>query len=213
MSAWRASAKKQRLTAPLARGQQLRLVDVADAADTVAYLAKHDELPSPDKVKKPLAARHQGGYTDAQHVGFEMAGASTKSAKRGSRTMMQVLDELIEMGDPDDFLLWQEYERVSKGRHALDWPRGLKQLVGLKDQTGDAIVNKPDDGKDVLLFERGKELFTPASAALAIIAAANAGGVEGAKQVADYYSIPYREGDFGITAMFRRRAQEARDEA
>lgn len=213
VSAWRASAKKQGLTSPLSRGQQLRLVDVAEAADTVAYMAKHDELPSPDQVRRSLAARHPGAYTDAQHVGFEMAGTSTKRAKRGSRTMMQLLDELVEMGDPDDFLLWQEYERVSKGRHAMDWPRGLKQLVGLKDQSDDEIVNKPDDGKDVLLFERGRDLFTPASAAPAIIAAANAGGVEGAKQVADYYSIPYAEGDFGITDMFRRRAQEARDEA
>lgn len=215
--AWRASAKAQRLTAPLARGQQLRLVDTADVDDVVAYVAKHDRLGEEGtelrRQVRTTADKHPGRYVNSRAVGFEMAGASTKKGRQESRTMMELLQDLVADGDADDYLLWQEFERVSQGRHSLDWPAGLKALIGLKDVSDDEIVNEVEGGSDVLTFNDGRAIFQPLSAAPAILAAAGTGGVEAAMEVCDFYGVDYLIGDHGVTQHFLTRAEEARTEA
>ena len=68
-------------------------------------------------------------------------GGLSKSGRLGNRTPMQLLREIVNMGDADDLDLWHEWEAASKGRRALVWSHGLRELLGLDaEQTDEDIA-------------------------------------------------------------------------
>lgn len=77
---------------------------------------------------------------------FEMTGAQFKRGKRGSRTPWQLLESVRLTGDADDLVLWNEYERATKGKRALTYSRGLRDLLGLGKEATDEDVAAEEVG-------------------------------------------------------------------
>ena len=90
---------------------------------------------------------------DAKAVGFELQGSQTKRGRRkGSRTPWQLLEEVMETGDADSLDLWHEYEEATRGRRALVWSRGLKDLAGINDRSDEEITEEEVGSQDDTLF-------------------------------------------------------------
>lgn len=66
------------------------------------------------------------------------------------RTPFQILRDFAETGDVDDLNLWLEYEQASKGKHALDWSRGLKDLLLVEEQTDEELAEEEQGGSLVM---------------------------------------------------------------
>lgn len=74
-------------------------------------------------------------------VGREMTRLDLKAGRWfRSRTPFAILADFTAWGDADDLALWHEWERVSHGRKALVWSRGLKGRLGITDRTDDEIA-------------------------------------------------------------------------
>lgn len=67
---------------------------------------------------------HQADYI--AKLGLELADPGTKQGKRGSRTPLQILDDVRVTGDEGDGALWDEYAHDMKGHRQLTWSRGLR---------------------------------------------------------------------------------------
>jgi hypothetical protein len=98
-----------------------------------------------DQVVSTLAGylTKQSDYSRAESVAMELTRGDLKPTRAsGSRTPFRILADLIGNGDAADLALWEEYERVSKGRRQLTWSRGFRQLVGLLvERSDDEIVS------------------------------------------------------------------------
>lgn len=75
----------------------------------------------------------------AQYFTKQLALEATNSGNkigRGkeSRTPFQIAWSIFADGDAASLDLWQEWERVSKGRKQLTWSNGLRELAGLAEQ-------------------------------------------------------------------------------
>lgn len=129
--AFRAGVLARGLEAPMMSGQHLTPVDLATAAERLdEYFTK------------------SGWSVDG--VGFEMTGAQSKRARFGSRSVWQLLTDVTERGDADALDLWNEYERATKGKRALTFSRGLRDLLGVgreatDEEIADAEVGDADD--------------------------------------------------------------------
>jgi len=91
--------------------------DVRSAKSDVAeYILKYGRLPQ------------QSGWT----VEHEITKQPTKTGKHGGRTPMQLLSDY---GDGDKLAgeLFVEYSAAFKGRHQLQWSRGLRELLGMNE--------------------------------------------------------------------------------
>jgi Replication protein len=112
-------------------GLDVKLLDLAGAREDVAgYLAK-------------------GTYESAA---LELAGGSAKHARRGNRSTMEVLRDLVADGLVSDLALWREWEQASKGRRALTWKRGFRALV-LGDEpelTDEELAGETDHGGELV---------------------------------------------------------------
>lgn len=79
-----------------------------------------------------------------------------KKAKRGNRTPFQIFEDYMKSGekrqDSADFGLWAEWERVSKGKRALVWSRGLRDWGEIGEEKTDEEIAAEDVGGDVLLL-------------------------------------------------------------
>lgn len=133
--AWRSAAVRLGLSAPAAAAQDLHRVEPERFGDAMGdYFTK---------AAYPVTA-----------VGWEVTSTQTKTRTRAaaSRTPWEVLRDFYTTGDLADLDLWREWEKASKGRHALDWSRGLKARLRV-DQVGDdsdedtagAVVGTKDD--------------------------------------------------------------------
>jgi hypothetical protein len=82
-----------------------------------------------------------------------MQGGATKKAKsKGGRTPFQILSDLVAGGEVEDLELWEEYESASKGRRALVWSPGLRDLMGLDEVTDEQIADEEVGSADDVLF-------------------------------------------------------------
>ncbi|MGP9489520.1 hypothetical protein ACT3R5_13220 [Glutamicibacter sp. AOP5-A2-7] len=130
-------------------------VDVSEGAERqlAEYLAKAGEPEkavrnSVEKVGKALARE----ATLGQH----------KIAKHGGRTPFQVLADLHH-GDAEDWAVWTEWLRDSKGRRQLTWSAELRELAGLLDEKSDEEIAAEEIGSEddtilVLPIESWREL-------------------------------------------------------
>lgn len=78
---------------------------------------------------------------DGKQASYEVTSTATKTAKHGNRTPFALLADLVRDGDENDLLLWQEWERVSKGKRQLFWSRGLRDALEVAaERTDDEIA-------------------------------------------------------------------------
>jgi hypothetical protein len=73
-------------------------------------------------------------------------GGLTKDGRLKGRTPMQILRSIVETGDADDLDLWLEWERVSRGRRALTWSTGLREVLGLDAEATDEEIAAEEIG-------------------------------------------------------------------
>lgn len=66
--------------------------------------------------------------------------------RRGHRTPWQILQDFSQTGDEADLGLWLEYERVTKGRRAMSWSRGLKARLGVAEKSDDELAAEEQGG-------------------------------------------------------------------
>lgn len=111
-------------------GLDVRVMDLRESAGEVArYVAK-------------------ATFEATRAVASELAGQHTK-AGRGNRTPWQVLADLAAADDPQDRAIWREWEQGSRGRRALTWKKGTRELLGLgADPEDDELAD------DLALTER-----------------------------------------------------------
>lgn len=135
---WRRQAKKRGLGAPVRERYELRKVTDASVAFS-DYFAKG--------VYDPSVAR------SAKSIGFEMTSSMTKKGRgKGSRTPWQVLEDFQATGDLDDWDVWEEYERTSKGKRALVWSPGLKKRFGVGEVEDETIAEEEIGSREDVLF-------------------------------------------------------------
>jgi hypothetical protein len=134
---WSRAVVRQKLPAPLAIGQDVRVIrDVRDSA-LADYLAKMDE-----------------GGRPADALGLELTHTQSKTA-RDAHSTRPVWDLLTDVaaGDADALDLWHEWEAASKGRKQLFWSRGLRRdLLGATPEREDEVIASEEAGDRDLLW-------------------------------------------------------------
>jgi hypothetical protein len=126
---WSRAVVKQGLSAPLAVGQDLRLVrDVRDG-DLAAYVTKQTDL------------------------GLELTQSQSKRARSAHSTVpvWDLLTQVETTGDLDVLDLWHEYERASKGKAQMTWSHGLKRSLSIVEATDEEVAAE-EIGDETILF-------------------------------------------------------------
>jgi hypothetical protein len=84
---------------------------------------------------------------------LELASASTKRARAGNRTAMQLLADVVRFGLAGDHGLWREYEQATRRRAQILWSNGLRDLlIGDLDELTDEEAAQTNDGAARLLL-------------------------------------------------------------
>lgn len=76
----------------------------------------------------------------ADAAGWELTSTQSKTGRKGSRTPWQLLESFRTSGDMDDLDRWNEYELAMKGRRALTFSRGLRDLLGIGAEASDEEI-------------------------------------------------------------------------
>lgn len=142
----------------------------ADTTDTriAAYIAKFGRDPSEVTVQRytPGTEEWQGAWNEAAELtkwhikqGVARLGDDEHVTPFG---LLAYADE----GDVQAAALFQEYAGVFKGRHQLQWSRGLKQLVGIEEKSDKELAEEE--------CEQGNELIALSRPAWAVVVANDA---------------------------------------
>lgn len=138
---WSRAVVRQGLAAPLAIGQDVRVIrDVRDSA-LADYLSKMDD----------------SGAAPADAIGLELTHTQSKEARDtySTRPVWDLLTDVAD-GDADALDLWHEWERASKGRKQLMWSQGLRRdLLGGVVERQDEEIAADDAGDRDLLWITG----------------------------------------------------------
>lgn len=175
--AYRAGVVARGLDAPLLDGQELHPVDFKSAAAQFSeYFTKAGWSP--------------------EGVGFEMTAAQHKRARFGSRSVWQLLTGVM-AGDVDDLELWNHYEQATRGKRALTYSRGLRDLLGIgaevDDETiADAEVGDVDD-TGFYVTDWAPVRSQPALGAGLLNAVTPAGNWSAGRDFCRRYGIPFEE--------------------
>ena len=90
-------------------------------------------------------------------VAFEVARGDLKTSRHdGHRTPWEILAAFAESGDCDDLTLWHEWERHTRGVHAMQWSKGLHKLVDVEEQTDEELRAVEVGGELVYIFGEGE---------------------------------------------------------
>lgn len=173
--AWRAGATRRTLEAPTLEGQSMKLV--TDPSQVLGeYLAK--------------------SVFEPQRVGLEMTATQTKTGKQGSRTPWQILNDFQRTGDMADLDLWQAWEKGSKGKRALVWGRGVKDLLGIVEREDQEIAEEEvgDEDDVVLVVTDWSPIVKRPELGGGLLAAVRAGGFAAGAALCDWEGIPYLRG-------------------
>lgn len=167
---------------------------VSDAQDWKILRGNADALAgvSGYLIKGEYRERAEGMGKNSRAVAMEMTRGDLKSARlEGSRTpfelLADVVDSVRETGEipEDDFALWQEWERASKGRRQQVWSRGMRERLGLDDEMTDEEAAEVEvEGMDTLAISAEEwKRFTrdPNAHAELIHAVEQAGSIETAR--------------------------------
>lgn len=124
-------------------GLQAKLLDLAGARLNVAeYLTKGQ----------------YDGVDARRRAALELA-SSSKAGRGANRTPMQVLADMVSLGEARDFELWREWELASKGRRSITWAKGArKRLVLDVEQTDEELAQETDGGGELVAYVRREAL-------------------------------------------------------
>lgn len=77
-----------------------------------------------------------------------------KKARKGNRTPFQILEDVFAYGLEEDRKLWIIWEKVSRGRRALNWSQGLRDWAGLgAEKTDEELAAEETSSTTVALFK------------------------------------------------------------
>lgn len=102
----------------------------------------------------------QDSYGESWSVGAELVRGDLKTGRRAlSRTPFE-LAELAAAGDPASLVLWHEYETATKGRKALQWSDGLRDLLDCPETPAADVpeVEAADTVVAVFTFDEWRKL-------------------------------------------------------
>jgi hypothetical protein len=144
--AWSSALVRKGLAAPLRDqgGLDARLLDLSQArAEAAAYLAK---------------GTYDGPPEDVRAAALELTSSGAKRARRGNRSTMQLLADVVTYGLAGDHALWREWEQASRGRRAITWSQGARdallggaversdeEIAADTDHLGEAVATLPGD--------------------------------------------------------------------
>lgn len=165
---------------------RLRGVDVrmagTDGTVVAQYLAKIQEVTPPTRSR----------------IGAEMARHDLKSVKKAGRFMPF---ELLDAPADDDraYRLWTEYVVATRGRRAITWTRGLRDLVDLDEERTDDEILDDTEQSELVLTIPGRTWDTlirsDPDRMAAILEAVEIENVDAAMQLASGGYMPH-EGDW-----------------
>jgi hypothetical protein len=174
------------LEAPLLRGQEWHLVSGDQAADEVAgYLFKIAEQVDIDQ---------------ATSLGLELTHTMPGRSKSvlSTRPVWSLLDDLMRDGEADTLRLWNEYERVSKGKRQVGYSQGLRARFApdVEEMTDEQVADQEhgSNADDLLHFDVNawRQIATTAGLAVAILEATESGGVTAARTLLDAEGVNYQ---------------------
>jgi hypothetical protein len=181
VAAWLRAAARLGLDAPSVDAQELHPVTGRDlAGDLSAYMGK------------------SGQYTPSEAIAFEMTGQGRKSARSAKgRAPMDLIRAVVEDGDADALDLWHEYERVSKGRRALTFSRGLRERYRVGAERSDEEIAAEEIGsrRETVLEVLDWTPVVESGGVLGglLLSAVQAGGGAGGLRFCAEHGIPARE--------------------
>jgi len=103
-----------------------------------------------DRVRRDVAA--VGAYIaklqeSGRSVGNEVSRSDLKSGREGSRVPFEILADFGSDGQADDLDLWHEYQLATKGRSAIRWSKGLRELLlGTEEEATDEEIAAAEVG-------------------------------------------------------------------
>lgn len=100
-------------------------------------------VPGTDEALGDYFAKSQYSHEAAA---WEATSTQTKKGRRGSSTPWGLLDAARVSGDADALDLWHEYETATRGKRALTFSRGLRDLVGLGQEATDEQIADAEVG-------------------------------------------------------------------
>jgi hypothetical protein len=116
-------------------------IDIRTAKDTVAdYLAKWGREP----------------INPEWTISSEITKQPTKKARQGGHTPTALLFDYGE-GSPQCGRLWREYAAVLKGKHQLEWSRGMRDELGIGKEKTDGEIAAEIPAETYLLASLNKE--------------------------------------------------------
>jgi hypothetical protein len=147
-------------------------------------------------IQRCASANEAGQYIaktqDGRSAGNEVARGDMKSGRNGGRTPFEILDDFRWTGDGADLQLWHEYERATRGRQAIAWSKGLRELLGLADeQTDEQLAAAEIGGEDlaVITTPQWKRIIAVPGLAAYLLDRAEAGGLDAVNAVFSAYRI------------------------
>lgn len=166
---------------------KLRGIDVRPATKdgkvVAQYLGKLQEqkTPQPD-----------------QGIGKEMARFDFKTGRGSSLTPFELLDAT---GEDDEstftaYRLWNEFVAATKGRRAITWSKGLRDLVALEDEKTDEEILEESEQDDLIFLVPGQiyDRIKNVPALLAfVLESVEKGDVETALKIFDAGAPPRRK--------------------
>lgn len=102
-----------------------------------------------------LAKVQDGHEGDGWTIGREMTRHDVKASRAGARG--RVPFELLDSGDAESRGLWLEYVDATKGRRAIEWSRGLRDLLAMGKEATDAEVLDSVEAESLLWVIPGPE--------------------------------------------------------
>lgn len=171
-SRWSRSVTNRGLRAPLAVGQDARLVKDVRAADLAAYVTKQTDL------------------------GLELTQSQSKRARDAHSTVpaWDLLTRIQDGGDADALDLWHEWEAASLGRRHLTWSQGFRQqlLGAAPEESDEEVAAQEDDGVTLLyITSEGWGRLVAAPQLIPRVLEAAEHSAETLRRLLDNYAIPY----------------------
>jgi hypothetical protein len=175
--AYRAGVVSRGLDAPTLAGQELRPVSFEGAGVAFSeYFTKSGWSP--------------------EGAGFEMTGAQHKRAKFGSRSSWELLHGIMR-GDAEELELWQAYEQATRGKRALTYSRGLRDLLGIGAEVDDETIADSEvgdrDDTGFYVTDWAPVRIQPALGAGLLNAVGPAGDWGAGRDFCRRYGIPFEE--------------------
>lgn len=95
-----------------------------------------------------------------QGIGKEMARFDFKTGRGTSVTPFELLDvpndEEHSESSSNAYRLWNEYVKATKGRRAITWSKGLRDLVALEDEKTDEEILEESEQDDLIFLVPGQ---------------------------------------------------------